>query len=106
MSKVAAVRQPSVSSDNAANRSPILTALLEHRAALWVLLAQFLISWSLCEAARRPPLAGLADAAETILSSVILFGFMALAVALVLARGDNQLSAREYVAAWTRLRHK
>ena len=74
---------------------------------LWLVFAvQLTVSWLLCYKAGRPVLVGLSDAVQTIDGAVVLFGAMALAVALVRRRPAGSPVIVGYRVAWRELRSR
>ena len=85
----------------------VQTALWRARWFLSAVLAQLVISSVLCGAARRAPLAGPLDAATTVIGAAVIFGSIALLLALF--RERNHVSAEldvsaAYRQAWAVLR--
>jgi len=78
-------------------------ALHEHRVALRIVAAQFIVSWFICISAHRPVIVGFSDALITVWGAALIYGVISVAVGLVQRRPDGMPAAQGYSAAWTRL---
>jgi hypothetical protein len=79
-------------------------AFEEHRVAIHIVVAQLVVSFVLCDAAGRPVVVGLGDAVVTVWGAALIYGAMALAVALIRRRPGAGTVPRAYAIAWVRLR--
>jgi membrane-associated phospholipid phosphatase len=84
--------------------SAIRFAFAEHRIAINIIIAQLIVSCVLCDAAGRPVIVGLGDAVITIWGAALIYGAMALAVALIRRRPRAATVGVGYSIAWSRLR--
>jgi hypothetical protein len=87
-------------------REALEFALEEHRFALRIVAAQLIVSFVLCNAAGRPVIVGFADAVITVWGAVLIYGAMALSIALVHLRPASESVSRGYAIAWRRLRRE